>query len=70
MYSVCIVPGCGRELPQTFIPGGEEQKYSSAPWNTGIYYQNKKNEYELICSGTLISPNLVVSGKNKVHYFM
>ncbi|CAI6349241.1 unnamed protein product [Macrosiphum euphorbiae] len=34
----------------------------TAPWNVGIYRLNKENSnYELICGGSIISPNLVVS---------
>jgi modular serine protease len=45
--------------------------YGSTPWNVGIY-QKTKNNFNLICGGTLIAPNLVVSGKlyAGVHYII
>ncbi|XP_022162705.1 limulus clotting factor C-like [Myzus persicae] len=34
----------------------------TAPWNVGIYKVNKKKpKYELICLGSIIAPNLVIS---------
>jgi len=46
------------------IENGETAPVGTAPWNVGIYKLNKKNSnYDLICGGSIISPNLVVSGK-------
>lgn len=61
-----MILDCG----QPYIPNkplilhGKEAKYGSAPWNVGIYRKDEHNNYEMICGGTLISQNLVVSGKN------
>jgi len=49
------------------INNGEKANVGTAPWNVGIYRLNKKNvNYDLICGGSIISPNLVVSGKISV----
>jgi len=46
------------------INNGEKANVGTAPWNAAIYRFNKKNSnYDLICGGSIISPNLVVSGK-------
>jgi len=38
-------------------------EYGSAPWNVGVYRKKDKNSFDFICGGSLIAPNLVVSGK-------
>jgi len=46
------------------INNGEVALVGTAPWNVGIYKLNKTNsDYSLICGGSIIAPNLVVSGK-------
>jgi len=35
-----------------------------APWNVEIYKINNYGRYFRVCGGTLIAPNLVVSGKS------
>jgi len=46
------------------ITNGKEALVGTAPWNVGIYKLNKTNSnYNLICGGSIIAPNLVVSGK-------
>jgi len=42
---------------------GVKAEYGLAPWNVGVYRKNNKNNFDLICGGSLIAPNLVVSGK-------
>ncbi|XP_025198052.1 modular serine protease-like isoform X2 [Melanaphis sacchari] len=56
------IPYCGRPYTphQALILGGNEAVYGSAPWNVGVYRKNK-NTFNLICGGSLIAPNLVVS---------
>lgn len=56
---------CGRQYTpnQVLILDGVVAKYGSAPWNVGIYRKSNKNNFSLICGGSLISTNLVVSGK-------
>lgn len=44
------------------------------PWSVGLYRQVTSNDgfYELICGGTLITPNKVITGKqvyNKAQLF-
>jgi len=46
------------------IEYGENASVGTAPWNVGIYQLNKKNSnYDFICGGSIIAPNLVISGK-------
>jgi len=45
------------------ILNGVEAKYGSAPWNVGVYQKSTNNSFSMICGGSLISTNLVVSGK-------
>lgn len=46
------------------IVNGKESKYDAAPWHVGIYFKwNGTKKYGIRCQGTLISPNLVISGK-------
>jgi len=46
------------------INNGEEALVGTAPWNVGIYKLNKtSSNHNLICGGSIIAPNLVVSGK-------
>jgi len=46
------------------INNGEKAIVETAPWNVGLYRFNIKNfDYNLKCGGSIISPNLVVSGK-------
>jgi len=51
------------------IENGEKALVGTAPWNVGIYRLNKKNaNHEMICGGSVIAPNLVISGKIVVQY--
>lgn len=47
------------------ILNGKRPDYGTSPWNVGIYEKNKytKEFDNIICGGTLISLNVVVSGK-------
>ncbi|CAI6367530.1 unnamed protein product [Macrosiphum euphorbiae] len=57
-------PYCGRVyvINQVLINNGEEALVGTAPWNVGIYKLNKTNSnHNLICGGSIIAPNLVVS---------
>ncbi|XP_026815136.1 uncharacterized protein LOC113555042 isoform X2 [Rhopalosiphum maidis] len=57
------IPYCGRPYVrhQLLINNGKIAHIGTAPWNVGIYKYYESSEYKLICSGSLISPNLVVS---------
>lgn len=61
-----IVIDCGRLFTpnKVLILNGVEAQYGTAPWNAGVYRLNHNNTFDMICGGTLIAPNLVVSGKN------
>ncbi|KAE9523065.1 hypothetical protein AGLY_016537 [Aphis glycines] len=57
-------PYCGRvhTNSQILMADGKKTFVGTAPWNVGIYRFNEKNmNYELICGGSIIAPNLVVS---------
>ncbi|XP_025208667.1 uncharacterized protein LOC112604026 [Melanaphis sacchari] len=57
-------PYCGKVYvySQTMIANDEKALVGTAPWNVGIYRLNKKNtNYDLICGGSIIAPNLVIS---------
>jgi len=61
-----IILDCGRIYiqNQVLIENGEIAPVGTAPWNVGIYQLNQnKHNYEMICGGSIIAPNLVVSGK-------
>jgi len=49
------------------IDNGDQALVGTAPWNVGIYQLNKiDSNYDMICGGSIISPNLVISGKTFV----
>jgi len=51
------------------MANGKKALFGTAPWNVGIYRLNKDNiNYDLICGGTIIAPNLVISGKYMTMY--
>ncbi|KAF0762508.1 Uncharacterized protein FWK35_00006322 [Aphis craccivora] len=55
---------CGRVYNdgKKLINNGKTSHVGTAPWNVGIYKFNKESfMYDLICGGSIISPNLVVS---------
>ncbi|XP_029345059.1 modular serine protease-like isoform X2 [Acyrthosiphon pisum] len=57
-------PNCGRVyiINQVLIKNGKKALVGTAPWNVGIYQLNKKKtNYDLICGGSIIAPNLVIS---------
>jgi len=61
-----IILDCGRVYIKNHVltENIENATVGTAPWNVGIYHFNKQNSnYDLICGGSIISPNLVVSGK-------
>lgn len=60
---------CGRiSVPsKPLIGNGAIAKYGTAPWNVGLY-KLENVTYDIICGGSLISANLVVTGKNCAIY--
>lgn len=44
---------------------GKTTSSETMPWNVAIY-KNDHNNYNLICGGTLIAPNIVISGKDNI----
>lgn len=68
LYSIIIVD-CGKVYVgnKVLIDNGKKALVGTAPWNVGVYQLNKDNfNYDLICGGSIIAPNLVVSGKQFV----
>ncbi|XP_026813715.1 venom peptide isomerase heavy chain-like [Rhopalosiphum maidis] len=50
---------------QILMANAKKALVGTAPWNVGIYRLNKDtSNYDLICGGSIISPNLVVSAAN------
>jgi len=44
------------------IANGQNASFGTAPWNVAIYRLNGK-KHKLKCGGSIIGPNLVISGK-------
>lgn len=67
MFYNLFSPDCGRlytpSTKNSYFHGVKE-KFSTAPWNAGVYKRSASNKYDLICGGTLIAPNLIISGKH------
>ncbi|XP_060836525.1 modular serine protease-like isoform X2 [Rhopalosiphum padi] len=58
---------CGRSYigHQLLIDNGKTAQVGTAPWNVGVYRFNKENsKYDLICGGSLIAENIVVSASH------
>jgi len=61
-----FVIDCGRVYVNNdeSIDKGEKSLVGTLPWNVGIYELNKRNSnYDLICGGSIIAPNVIISGK-------
>lgn len=69
MYYTRVVLDCGKVFKShtSLISPDVKSTIGTAPWNVAIYKKklNNTNYYELICGGSLISSNLVISGKSK-----
>jgi len=64
-------PNCGRVYTNGKISMANDKKavVGTAPWNVGIYKLNKDtSKYDLICGGSIIAPNLVVSAAHCFWY--
>ncbi|XP_060840495.1 uncharacterized protein LOC132921475 [Rhopalosiphum padi] len=64
-------PYCGKIYTdgKILIANGTKALFGSAPWNVGIYRLNKDtSNYDLICGGSIIAPNLVVSAAHCFWY--
>lgn len=62
------VPDCGKPFAyaEPLIAFGEPEKYGESPWHVAVY-DISKNDKILICGGTIISPQLVVSAAHCFH---
>lgn len=63
LYSVCAHAACG-VAPQSVVPliaHGSVAKVGDYPWFAGIFRSDDK--WESICGGTLVRPDVVVSGQ-------
>lgn len=45
------------------IEGGVPEERGEAPWHVAIYKKSENSGKTLICGGTVISSNIVLSGK-------
>ncbi|KOB76914.1 Hemolymph protein 14, partial [Operophtera brumata] len=63
-YIARCSPECGRITPdgKKLVVGGTSVKRGELPWHAGIY-DKATNPYMQICGGSLISNNVVLSGK-------
>ncbi|XP_060841919.1 CLIP domain-containing serine protease B10-like isoform X2 [Rhopalosiphum padi] len=57
------IPNCGITYikNQPTINEGDKALVGTAPWNVGIYQLDKKGNYDMICGGSIITLNLVVT---------
>uniref|UniRef100_A0A2H8TX70 Notecarin-D2 n=1 Tax=Melanaphis sacchari TaxID=742174 RepID=A0A2H8TX70_9HEMI len=58
------IPFCGQLYTPSNKSSDEKIEYETVPWSVGLYRQNNSHHdeyFELICGGTLIAPNLVVT---------
>ena len=55
---------CGQPAQTALIADGTKTKPGQFPWHVAIYYI--PSSHTLICSGTLIAANMVVSGESAV----
>lgn len=58
---------CGMSTPihTPLIVNGKQVEYGTFPWHVGIYRKQTNGNYEQICGGTLVKPDLVISGTLK-----
>lgn len=47
---------------QTLIVHGSDANIADFPWHAGIYDNAQKEGITQVCGGTLVLPNLIVSG--------
>lgn len=59
----CLECGTSIAHGNTLIVNGFEAQVGIFPWHLAVYRKKDRTAYEQICAGTLISNNLVVSGK-------
>jgi len=67
-YPLKIIVACGRPYTPSDVLDDGKSVYGTVPWSVGLYRKNNSHcdgYYELICGGTLITPNLVISGIKK-----
>lgn len=63
-FPVYAVAECGVAIAkgQTLIVHGSDANIGDFPWHTGIYDKEQKTGITQVCGGSLVLPNLVVSG--------
>lgn len=52
---------CGKTNPMKLVFDGKQAELGEDPWNVAIYDVHQKPPL-LVCSGTIVSPNMIVSG--------
>lgn len=68
--TICLIRlflECGKPYANVtkLIAYGDPEKYGDSPWHVAIYNIQDKTKPLLICGGTIISPELITSGKKK-----
>lgn len=67
---IITLSDCGKviESGQNLITNGAPEIAGDSPWNVAIYSTAGFNSTQLICGATIISENLIVSGKVSINY--
>lgn len=66
VYQYWIFTECGKiynRVTKLILNGRTPQKYGGSPWHVAIYDISEEDK-PLICAGSVISPQLIVSGEN------
>jgi len=61
-----IVLDCGRvhNMKNQVTPEESNQSIIAlAPWTVAVYEKNADSKFDFICPGSIIAPNIVISGK-------
>jgi len=59
-----MIVACGLINTKSDVLNDGKEEYGTVPWSVGLYRQinSRDGYYELICGGTLITPNKVITG--------
>lgn len=68
MLRICLDCGIPHGKPMKLISLGQKEKYGDSPWNVAIYNIKEKDK-PLICSGTIVTPSLIITGMLILYFF-